>query len=139
MLNLPRMYNADSHVVKENTTTTINGTTNPSSKDFAAITEENCRLKGLLETGMLRSLKGHQILCDVLKKSILHKYPQKEGLCFEKKLNVDGSYWTPKQYPRTTWIRAKSIILETETLSSYLSPIPVDIEESIESSYKLFK
>ena len=64
---------------------------------------------------MLGSLKGHQTLCDVLKKSILHKNPQKEGLGFKKKLNVDGSYWTPKQYPQTTWVRAKSKTLEPDS------------------------
>ena len=70
--------NVDSHtetsnVFIKNIATTKVGTTNLSSEDFATITEENCRLRGLLETGMLRSLKGHQTLCDVLKKSILHK------------------------------------------------------------------
>ena len=88
---------------------------------------------------MLRSLKGHQTLCDVLKKSILHKNPQKEGLGFEKKLNVDGSYWTPEQYPHMTWIRAKSKTLEPETLTGYHSPIPVDTDESNDSNYKLFE
>ena len=136
--------NADSHaettnVVIENFATTEVGNTNPSSEDFAAITEENCRLKGLLETVMLRSLKGHQTLCDVLKKSILQKNPQKEGLGFEKKLNVDRSYWTPEQYPRTTWIRAKSKTLEPETLIGYLLPISVDTDESNDSNYKFLK
>ena len=88
----------------ENIATTMNGITNPSSEEFADVTEENCRLKDLLEIGMLRSLKGHQTLCDVLKKSILHKNPRKEGLGFERKLNVDGTYWTPEQYPRTSWV-----------------------------------
>ena len=131
--------NVDSHAVIENIATTKVGTTNPSSEDFAATTEEKSRLKGLFETGMLRSLKGHQTLCDVLNKSILHKNPQKEGLGFKKKLNVDGSYWTPEQYPRTTWVRAKSKTLEPETLTGYLSPIFIDTDESNDSNYKLFK
>ena len=88
---------------------------------------------------MLRSLKGHQTLCDVLKKSILHKNPQKEGLGFEKKLNVDGSYWAPEQYPRTIWIRANSKTLEPETLSGYLSSISVETDKLNDLSYKLFK
>jgi hypothetical protein len=137
--------NAESHAetsnaAKENIATTeVGTTTDPSFEDFAAITEESCRLKGLLETGMLRSLKRHQTLCDVLKKPILHKNPQKEGLGFEKKLNVDGSYWTPEQYPRTTWVRGKSKTLEPETLTGYHSPIPVETDESDESNYKIFK
>ena len=133
--------NTDSHAetsndVIENIATPEIGTTIPSSKDFATITEENCRLKALLETGMLRSLKGHQTLCDVLKKSILNKNPQKEGLGFEKKHNVDGSYWTPGQYP---WVRAKSKTFEPENLTGYLSPILVDTDQPNASNYKLFK
>ena len=52
---------------------------------------------------------------------------------------MDGSYWTPEQYPRTTWIRANSKTLEPETLSGYLSPIFVETDESNDSNYKLFK
>ena len=65
---------------------------NPSSEEATAITNDNDRLKTLLETGMYKSLKGHQILCDVLKKTILNKNPRKEGVGFERNLNVDGSY-----------------------------------------------
>ena len=46
--------------------------TNPSAEDTTTIADENARLKTLLETGMYRSLKGHQALCDVLKKQILN-------------------------------------------------------------------
>jgi hypothetical protein len=46
--------------------------TNPSSEDTTVITHENARLKTLLETGMYKSFKGHQTLCDVLKKQILN-------------------------------------------------------------------
>ena len=46
--------------------------TNPSAEDTTAIADENARLKTLLETGMYKSLKGHQTLCDVLKKQILN-------------------------------------------------------------------
>ena len=42
--------------------------TNPSTEDTTTIADENARLKTLLETGMYKSLKGHQTLCDVLKK-----------------------------------------------------------------------
>ena len=75
----------------------------------------------------------------MLKKSSLHKNPQKEGLGFERKLNVDGSDWTPEQYPRTTWVHAKSKTLEPETLTGYHSPICVDTDESDDSNYKIFK
>jgi hypothetical protein len=43
----------------ENIATNMNDISNPSLEVFAAVTEENCRLKNLLETGMLKSLKGH--------------------------------------------------------------------------------
>ena len=46
--------------------------TNPSAEDATAIADENARLKTLLETGMYKSLKGHQTLCDVLKRQILN-------------------------------------------------------------------
>ena len=66
--------------------------TNPSAEDATAIADENARLKTLLETGMFKSLKGHQTLCDVLKRQILNRNPRKEGLGFERKMNADGSY-----------------------------------------------
>ena len=47
---------------------TANVVTNPSAEDTTTIVDENARFKSLLETGMYKSLKGHQILCDVLKK-----------------------------------------------------------------------
>ena len=53
--------------------------TNPSSEDTTTIADENARLKTFLETGMYKSLKGHQTLCDVLKKQILNRNPRKEG------------------------------------------------------------
>ena len=81
-----------SNAIIENIATNMNDISNPSPEEFVAISDENCRLKNLLETGMLKSLKGHQTLCDVLKKSILHKNPRKEGLGFERKLNVDATY-----------------------------------------------
>ena len=51
---------------------TVDVVTNPSAEDATAIANENARLKTLLETGMYKSLKGHQTLCDVLKKQILN-------------------------------------------------------------------
>ena len=77
--------NGDSNAIIDKIATTTNDNYNPSSVEFVAITDEKCWLKNLLETGMLKSLKGHQTLCDVLKKSILHKTPSKEGLGFERK------------------------------------------------------
>ena len=73
--------------------------TNPSAEDTTTIADENARLKTLLETGMYRSLKGYQTLCDVLNKQILNQNPRKEGVGFERKMNVDGSYWKPEHYP----------------------------------------
>ena len=88
---------------------------------------------------MLKSLKGHQTLCDVLKKSTLHKNTWKEGLGFERKLNIDGTYWTPEQYPRTSWVLAKSKTPKPAILSRYDSPISVVFDESDDSNYKYFK
>ena len=70
-----------------------------SSKDIASITDD-AGLKELYMTGMYKSLKGHQTLCDVLKKQILNRNPRKEGIAFERKLNADGTYWKPEQYPK---------------------------------------
>ena len=66
--------------------------TNPSIEENGYVSDENARLKDLLRTGMFRSLKGHQTLFYVMKKSILHKNPRKEGIGFERKLNEDGIY-----------------------------------------------
>ena len=59
---------------------------NPSLEDTTTIADENARLKTLLETGMYKSLKGHQTLCDVLKKQILNRNPRKEGVGFKRKM-----------------------------------------------------
>ena len=80
--------------------------TNSSSEDIASITDD-AGLKELYMTGMYKSLKGHQTLCDVLKKQILNRNPRKEGIAFERKLNADGTYWKPEQYPKTSWVAAK--------------------------------
>ena len=79
----------------------VSAITNSSSEDIASITD-NAGLKELYVTGMYKSLKGHQILCDVLKKQILNRNPRKEGIAFERKLNADGTYWKPEQYPKTS-------------------------------------
>ena len=65
--------------------------TNSSSEDISSITDD-AGLKELYMTGMYKSLKGHQALCDVLKKQILNRNPRKEGIAFEGKLNADGTY-----------------------------------------------
>jgi hypothetical protein len=123
---------------RENSTDPKN-VTNTSDEEIAALSDENCRLRSLVEDGMPKSLKGHQTLCDLLKKSILNKNPRKEGLGFERKLNVDGTYWTPDQYPRTSWIRAQNEQVDPSSLSGYDSPTPITSDESVESNYKLFK
>ena len=64
----------------------------PSSEETTRVTYENAGLKELYVTGMYKSLKGHQALCDVLKKQILNRNPRKEGIAFERKLNADGTY-----------------------------------------------
>ena len=78
---------------------TVDVVTNPSAEDTTTIADENARLKTLLETGMYKSLKGHLTLFDVLKRQILNQNPRKEGVGFERKMNADGSYWKPEQYP----------------------------------------
>src|SRR3954470_16350049 len=112
---------------------------NHSSEDTIDIIEENARLKSLLETGMFKSLKGHQILCDILKKQILNRNPRKEGVVFTRKLNPDGSYWKPKQYPETTWVRAKMPPPDPYTLSGYDVVSSDVVIEPFDSNYKLFK
>src|SRR4051812_39606879 len=92
---------------------------NPSSEVTIDIIEENARLKSLLETGMFKCLKGHQTLCDILKKQILNRNPRKEGVGFTRNLNADWSYWKPEQYPKTTWVLAKMPPPDPYTLSSY--------------------
>ncbi len=122
---------------KSNAESSVNA--NPSVEENGSVSDENARLKDLLQTGMFKSLKGHQTLCDVLKKSILHKKPRKEGIGFERKLNENGSYWEPDQYPRTVWVPAKSKTLDPALLSGYDSPIPEYSYDDSLDNYKLFK
>ena len=104
--------------------------TNPSFEDTTTIADENARLKTLLETGMYKSLKGHQIL---------NRNPRKEGVGFERKMNVDGSYWKPEQYPKATWVAAKEPSVDPSTLSGFTCANPIIIDESLDANYKLFK
>src|ERR1041385_4638565 len=112
---------------------------NPSSEDTIDIAEENARLKSLLETGMFKSLKGHQILCDILKKQVLKRNPRKEGVGFTRNLNADGSYWKPEKYPKTTWVLEKMPPPDPYTLSRYDNASSDVMVESFDSNYKLFK
>src|SRR4051812_34668359 len=54
--------------------------TNASDEENSAVTEELLRLKDLFETGLFKSVQGHQSLCDVLRKALLHRNPRNEGV-----------------------------------------------------------
>ena len=58
-------HSTASHVAISSTTDVV---TKPSTEGATTIADENARLKTFLETSMYKSLKGHQTLCDVLKK-----------------------------------------------------------------------
>ena len=103
------------------------------------LVSDDAGLKELYTTGMYKSLKGHQILCDVLKKQILNRNPRKEGIAFERKLNVDGTYWKPEQYPKTSSVVAKGPPVDPSTLSGFTCESSCSSDESIDSNYKLFK
>ena len=47
--------------------------TNTSDEENPAVTEELLRLKNLFESGMFKSVLGHQYLCDILRKALLHR------------------------------------------------------------------
>ena len=93
--------------------------TNSSLEETTNVADENAGLKELYVTVMYKSLKGQQTLCDVLKKQILNKHPRKEGISFERKLNVDGSYWKPEQYPKTSWVAAKGPPFDPSNLTGF--------------------
>ena len=42
-------------------------------------------------------------------------------------MNVDGSYWKPEQYPKTTWDAAKGPPVYPSTLSGSLVLIPLSL------------
>src|SRR3954468_16581197 len=54
-------------------------------------------------------------------------------------MNVDGSYWKPEQYPKTTWVAAKGLSVDPSTLSGFTYANPIIIDESFDANYKLFK
>ena len=70
--------------------------TNSSGEENPTVTEELLRLKDLFETGMFESVQGHQYLCHILKKALLHRNPRKEGVGFKRKLNPDDTYREPE-------------------------------------------
>src|SRR3954464_6044992 len=116
----------------------VSAITNSSSEDIASITDD-VGLKELYMTGMYKNLKGHQTLCDVLKKQILKRNPRKEGIAFERKLNADGTYWKPEQYRKTSWVAAKGPPVDPSNLSGYTCESSHSSDESFDSNYKLFK
>src|SRR3954465_2419441 len=91
--------------------------TNPSNEEN--ITKELLRLKNLFETGMFKSVQGHQYLCDILRKALLHRNPRNEGVGFERKINPDGTYWEPEQYPKTVLVLAKGNPIDIANLSGF--------------------
>jgi hypothetical protein len=112
---------------------------NPSLEENEYVYDENARLNDLLQAGMFKSLKGHQTLCDVLKKSIFHKNHRKDGVGFERKLNENSSYREPDQYPRTVWVPPKNKTLDPTLLSGYECPIPEYSYDDSMDNHKLFK
>ena len=54
-------------------------------------------------------------------------------------MNVDGSYWKPEQYPKTTWVAAKGPLVDPPTLSGFTCANPIIIDESFDANYKFFK
>ena len=70
-----------------------------------------------------------------LKKQILNRNPRKEGIAFERKLNADGTYWKPEQYPKTTWVAAKEPSVDPSTLSGFTCANPIIIDESFDANY----
>src|ERR1041385_1939453 len=114
--------------------------TNSSDEENLAVTEELLRLKNLFETGMFKSVQGHQYLCDILRKALLHSNPRNEGVGFERKINPDGTYWEPEQYPKNVWVLAKEKPIDIANLSGFSCKIDKAIvDESLDSDYKLIK
>src|SRR3954467_13541180 len=114
--------------------------TNASDEENPAVTEELLRLKNLFETGMFKSVQGHQYLCDILRKALLHRNHRNEGVGFEIKINPDGTYWEPEQYPKTVWVLAKGNPIDIANLSGFDCKMnKVIVDESLDSDYKLIK
>ena len=90
-------------------------------------------------TGIYKSLKGNQTLCDVIKSQILNRNPRKEGIAFERKLNADGSYWKPEQYPKTSWVAATGPPFDPSNRTGFSCELSYSSDESFDSNYKLFK
>ena len=75
----------------------------------------------------------------MLKKQILNRNPRKEGIAFERKLNADGSYWKPEQYPKTSWVAATGPPFDPSNLTGFSCELSYSSDESFDSNYKLFK
>src|SRR3954470_19380091 len=114
--------------------------TNSSVEENPAVTEELIRLKNLFESGMFKSVQGHQYLCDILRKALLHRNPRNDGVGFERKMNPDGTYWEPEQYPKTVWVLAKGNPIDIANLSGFDCKMnKAIVDESLDSDYKLIK
>src|SRR3954462_9781263 len=114
--------------------------TNASDEENPSVTEELLRLKYLFETGMFKSEQGHQYLCDILRKALLHRNPRNESVGFERKINPDGTYWEPEQYPKIVWVLAKEKPIDIANLSGFDCRMnKAIVDESLDSDYKLMK
>ena len=69
------------------------------------MTEKKCSAQNVTDVSFFCSV------CDVLKKKILNMNPRKESIAFERKLNADGTYWKPEQYPKTSWVAERDLQL----------------------------
>src|SRR3954463_7295580 len=110
------------------------------SSNEETITEELLRLRNLFETSMFKSVQGHNYLCDILRKDLLHRNPRNEGVGFVRKLNSDDTYWEPEQYPKTVLVLAKEKPIDIANLSGFHCKMDKAIvDESLDSDYKLIK
>ena len=75
----------------------------------------------------------------MLKKQILNRNPRKEGIAFERKINADGTYWKPEQYPKTSWVAAKGPPVDPSNLSGFTCESPHSSDEYLTPTIKCSK
>lgn len=111
--------------------------TNPPSGETKELGSENARMKKLLEVGYYKSLLGHEALNEILSKQF--KNSRKEGLGFTRNINVDGTYWRPEHYCKTTFVLGRGKNVDSSNFNGHACKDYSAMHTTFDTNNKIFK
>ncbi|XP_024310330.1 uncharacterized protein LOC112268646 [Brachypodium distachyon] len=88
--------------------------------EYSEVAEENAKLKKQTEAGILKCHQGIETLNQILGLQIPRR--RKDGIGFQRKYNVNGDAWLPKQYPPTKFVQGRGKYTEVPPFVGNLNP-----------------